>query len=188
MDTGGDSATLDTLNLIVNCLFFVISLGVVQMNKRISHFPVTLISVLILMLGVVPAASAQEPSADLAITKAADQTRAKIGENITLTITVTNLGPDTATGIYFGDSIPDPLNFVSSSCDRGTPFWGLCRVDSLAVGESATITLVTTPITNPAKSERKFTNLAYIAEATIFDPNPENNTASLSFQIVGNTH
>jgi uncharacterized repeat protein (TIGR01451 family) len=167
---------------------FVISLGVIQMNKWISRFPVTLLTVLILILGVVPAASAEEPGADLAITKDADQTRAKIGENITFTITVTNFGPDTATGIYFGDSIPDPLNFVSSSCDHGTAYWGLCRVDSLAVGESATITLVTTPITNPAKSERKFTNLAYIAEATTFDPNPDNNTASLSLHIVGNTH
>jgi large repetitive protein len=158
------------------------------MKKGNLHYLITVLTVLILILGIVSSASAQEPGADLALTEVADQTRAKIGENITLTITVTNLGPDTATGIYFGDSIPDPLNFVSSSCDRGTPFWGLCRVDSLAVGESATITLVTTPITNPAKSERKFTNLAYIAEATIFDPNPQNNTASLSFQIVGNTH
>ncbi len=158
------------------------------MKKGNLHYLITVLTVLILMLGIISSASAQEPGADLVLTEVADQTRAKIGENITLTITVTNLGPDTATGIYFGDSIPDPLNFVSSSCDRGTPFWGLCRVDSLAVGESATITLVTTPITNPAKSERKFTNLAYIAEATIFDPNPQNNTASLSFQIVGNTH
>ena len=158
------------------------------MKKGNLHYLVTLITVLILMLGIVPSASAQEPGADLVLTEVADQTRAKIGENITLTITVTNLGPDAATGIYFGDSIPDPLNFVSSSCDRGATFWGLCRVDSLAVGESATITLVTTPITNPAKSERKFTNLAYIAESLTFDPNPENNTASLSFHILGNTH
>jgi uncharacterized repeat protein (TIGR01451 family) len=163
-------------------------LGVIQMNKRVLRFPVMLLLMLILSLGAVPAASAQEPGADLTITKAADRTRAKIGENITFTITVTNLGPDTATGIYFGDSIPDPLNFVSSSCDSGTAYWGLCRVDALAVGESATITLVTTPITNPAQSERKFTNLAYIAEATTFDPNPANNTASLSLQIIGKTH
>jgi hypothetical protein len=61
-------------------------------------------------------------------------------------------------------------------------------VDSLAVGESATITVLTTPITNPARSERKFTNTAYIAESTSFDPNQDNNTASLQFHIIGNTH
>jgi len=158
------------------------------MNKWILHFPVTLLTVLILVLGIVPSAFAQESTADLALTKTADRKTAKIGETITFTITVTNLGPDTATGIYFGDSLPDPLNFVSSSCDRGTAFWGLCRVDSLTVGESATITVVTTPITNPARSERKFTNLAYIAESTTFDPSPDNNTASLQLHIVGSTH
>ena len=158
------------------------------MNQRNLYYLVTMLTVLILMLGMVPSASAQEAGADLSLTKTADRKNAKIGENITFTITVTNLGPDTATSIYFGDSLPDPLNFVSSSCDRGTAYWGLCRVDSLAVGESATITVVTTPITNPARSERKFTNLAYIEESATFDPNPDNNTASLQFHIIGNTH
>ena len=158
------------------------------MNKWISGLPVTLLIVLMLMLGLVPTAFAQEPTADLALTKTADRKSVKIGETITFTITVTNLGPDAATGIYFGDAIPDPLNFVSASCDKGPAFGGACAVDNLAVGESATITVVTTPITNPAQSERKFTNTAFIAESATFDPNPDNNTASLQLHIVGNTH
>ena len=158
------------------------------MNKWISGLPVTLLIVLMLMLGLVPTAFAQEPTADLALTKTADRKSVKIGETITFTITVTNLGPDAATGIYFGDAIPDPLNFVSASCDKGPTFGGACAVDSLAVGESATITVVTTPITNPAQGERKFTNTAFIAESATFDPNPDNNTASLQLHIVGNTH
>ena len=158
------------------------------MNKWISRLPVTLLIVLMLMLGLVPTAFAQDPTADLALTKTADRKGVKIGETITFTITVTNLGPDAATGIYFGDAIPDPLNFVSASCDKGPTVGGDCAVDSLAVGESATITVVTTPITNPAQSERKFTNTAFIAESTTFDPNPDNNTASLQLHIVGNTH
>jgi uncharacterized repeat protein (TIGR01451 family) len=162
--------------------------GVIRMNKWISRLPVALLIVLMLMLGLVPTAFAQEPTADLALTKTADRKSVKIGETITFTITVTNLGLDTATGIYFGDAIPDPLNFVSASCDKGPTFGGACAVDSLAVGESATITVVTTPITNPAQSERKFTNTAFIAESTTFDPNPDNNTASLQLHIVGNTH
>ena len=50
------------------------------------------------------------------------------------------------------------------------------------------VTLVAAPITNSAKSERKFTNTAFIAESATFDPNPGNNTASLQLHIVGNTH
>jgi len=169
-------------------LFFFIALGVIKMKQGILRVSVTVLILALLMLGHLPSAHAQTAGADLALTKTADRTNVRIGQTITFTITVTNLGPDLATGIYFGDSLPDPLNFVASSCDKGTAFWGLCRVDSLAVGESATITVLTTPITNPARSERKFTNTAYIAESTSFDPNQDNNTASLQFHIIGNTH
>ena len=158
------------------------------MNKKISYIIVALLTLLMLMGSSVPPASAQEPSADLALTKTADRKNVKIGENITFTITVTNLGPDTATGIYFGDSLPDPLNFVSASCNKGPTSGGACAVDSLAVGESAIITIVATPITNPAQNERRFTNTAFIANSDVFDPNTDNNTASLSLHIVGNTH
>jgi hypothetical protein len=90
--------------------------------------------------------------------------------------------------VYFGDSLPDPLNFVSASCDSGPTTGGACSVASLAAGESATITLVAMPITNPAKNERRFTNTAFIGGSDTVDPNPDNNTASLHLHIVGNTH
>jgi len=158
------------------------------MNKLISRFPVTLLTLFMLIGGSVQPAFAQEPSADLALTKTVDKKTVKIGQNMTFTITVTNLGPDTATSVYFGDSLPDPLNFVSASCTKGPTFGGACAVDNLAVGESAVITLVATPISNPAQSERNFTNTAFIAHSDLFDPNPNNNTASLNLHIVGNTH
>jgi len=156
------------------------------MNQSISRFMMTLLTVLLLLGGIVAPASAQV-EADLALTKMADRTQVKIGQNITFTITVTNLGPATATGIYFGDSLPDPLNFVSATCTKGPTSGGACAVDSLAVGESATITLVATPISNPAHSERRFTNTAFIAQSDVFDPNTSNNTASLNLHIVGKT-
>lgn len=157
------------------------------MNKLTSRVLIAFSILLILMGGNIPPASAQEASADLVLTKTADHKNVKIGQTITFTITVTNLGPDTATGVFFGDALPDPLNFVSSSCNKGPTSGGACSVTSLAVGESATITLVATPITNPAKSERKFTNTAFIGASDTFDPNPGNNTASLHLHITGNT-
>lgn len=158
------------------------------MNKLISRFTIALLTLLMLMGSSIQSISAQELTADLALTKTADRKNVKIGQNITFTITVTNLGPDAATGIYFGDSLPDPLNFVSASCDKGTTSGGTCAVDSLAVGESAIITIVATPISNPAQNERRFTNTAFIANSDVFDPNTDNNTASLRLHIIGNTH
>jgi uncharacterized repeat protein (TIGR01451 family) len=157
------------------------------MNKRYFRFFLSLLSVLMLTAGIAPSVLAQGPEADLSLTKTADRKNVRIGENITFTITVTNLGPDTATDVFFGDAVPDPLNFVSASCDKGPTSGGACEVASLAVGESATITLVATPITNPAKSERKFTNTAFIGSSGTLDPNPDNNTATLHLHIVGKT-
>ena len=155
------------------------------MNKQISHFVVAVVTFLTLMAGNVRLASAQE-TADLALTKNADRKQVKIGQTITFTITVTNLGPGTATGIVFGDSLPDPLNLVTFSCSQGVvSIQSFCVVDSLASGASVTAILVATPITNPAKSERKFSNTAFIAESTTFDPNPDNNSASLDLHIIG---
>lgn len=157
------------------------------MNKWTSRLLAAFLTLSMFVGGNVPLASAQVPSADLALTKTADRKNVKIGQIITFTITVTNLGPDTATGIFFGDALPDPLNFVSASCNQGPTSGGACSVASLAVGESATITLVATPITNPAKSERKFTNTAFIGASDTFDPDPNNNTASLHLHIIGKT-
>jgi uncharacterized repeat protein (TIGR01451 family) len=158
------------------------------MNKQISHLVVAAITILTLLAGNVRLASAQE-TADLALTKTANQKHVKIGETITFTITVTNLGPGTATGIVFGDSLPDPLNLVTFSCSQGVvSIQSFCAVESLASGASVTATLVATPITNPAKSERKFSNTAFIAESAAFDPNPDNNSASLDLRIIGPIH
>src|SRR5829696_10502732 len=59
---------------------------------------------------------------DLEITKTADRKTVKIGETITYTITLTNLGPDAATDVVFGDPIPDQLNLVSSTCGDVSAF------------------------------------------------------------------
>jgi uncharacterized repeat protein (TIGR01451 family) len=121
-------------------------------------------------------------TADLQVTKTADQKTVKIGEEITYTITLTNLGPDVATDIVFGDSIPDQLNLVSSSCGTVSAF---CTVESLENGASVTLTVIATPISNPAHSERRVTNTAFIAQSGSTDPNPDNDIASVTVRIVG---
>src|SRR5215203_2343380 len=135
------------------------------MNRRIARFAFALLALVVLVGGSALPAAAQE-TADLALTKVADQKNVRIGENITYTITLTNLGPDTATGVVFGDPVPDPLNLVSFTCSQGTISGGsFCAVESLPSGASVTATLVATPITNPARSERRFSNTAFISDA-----------------------
>src|SRR5262249_20736419 len=146
------------------------------------------IALLSLLLGLVITASAPPAwaqSADLAITKTADRRNVKIGETIAFTITVTNLGPVAATGVVFGDPVPDALNLVSFTCTQGTVTGTFCAVESIPSGGSVTATLVATPIANPAQNERKFTNTAFISQSGTPDSDSSNNTASVSIHIVG---
>src|SRR5262249_30269090 len=112
--------------------------------------------------------------ADLAVTKTVDNPNPNVGDTVTYTITVTNLGPDTATNITLHDTLPAGVRLLSANPSRGTFSQprGDWTIRSRAAGDSATITtrvVVTSP--NPAA------NTVSITGADQFDPNNGNNTA-----------
>jgi uncharacterized repeat protein (TIGR01451 family) len=136
----------------------------------------------VVAIGLFAEVAIAQEAADLQLTKTADRKTVKIGQTVTYTITLTNLGPGLATDIVFGDPLPDQLNLVESTCGAVSAF---CTVTSLPAGASATLTVVATPITNPAQSERRVTNCAFIAAAGSTDPNPDNDIACVRIQIAG---
>jgi uncharacterized repeat protein (TIGR01451 family) len=124
--------------------------------------------------------------ADLALTKTGDRKKIRVGENITFTIKLTNRGPAAATGVVFGDSLPDALNLVSFACSQGTVVTqSFCAVDEVKIGASVTAVVVATPITNLAESERRISNTAFVSASATPDPRPANNTASAVTKVVG---
>ncbi len=138
-------------------------------------------AVLLIVLGVERAAALE--TADLQITKVAESNTVRVGETITYTVTLTNLGPGVASGVVFGDSMPDQLNLVDSTCGSVSAF---CSPAALPPGASATLTIVATPITNLARNERRISNTAFIADfGNTSDPNPGNDQASTIVRVVG---
>jgi len=135
-----------------------------------------------LLTGLGAETAAAQETADLQIAKVAAEKTVRVGETVTYTVTVTNLGPGTATGVVFGDSLPDQLNLVDSTCGAVSAF---CSVESLLSGASATITIVATPIPNLGRGERRITNTAFVLQSETSDPNPSNNQASVTVQFVG---
>jgi uncharacterized repeat protein (TIGR01451 family) len=114
--------------------------------------------------------------ADLAITKSAGAGPFAAGGNVNYTITVTNNGPSTATGVTVVDTLPAGSTFVSStpsqgSCSGTGPV--TCNLGTLTNGGTATIALVVTTSTTPGM----VTNTATVSSA-VSDPNPANNTAT----------
>jgi uncharacterized repeat protein (TIGR01451 family) len=136
-----------------------------------------------LLAGVGAETAAGQEIADLQITKVASSKTVRVGETVTYAVTLRNLGPGVATGVVFGDSLPDQLNLVSSTCGVVSAF---CTVESLPSGASATLTIVATPITNLARNERRIDNTAFVADfGTTSDPNPGNDQASATVRVVG---
>ena len=117
------------------------------------------------------ASTCVQAQVDLAITKSGSPTTQELGQgNITWTIVVTNLGPSADTGVKISDPMPAGNTYVSSTTTKGTCTGGAvlnCDIGPMAVGETVTITLVTTPSqvgvqTNTAtvSGDRPETNLA----------------------------
>src|SRR5207302_833510 len=69
-------------------------------------------------------------------------------QNVSYTITVTNNGPSTATGVTLTDTLAAGLTFVSSTPSQGTcagtsPI--ICNLGTITSGSSATVIVVATP-------------------------------------------
>ncbi len=115
--------------------------------------------------------------ADLKVEKVVDDARPNVGDTITFTVTLSNLGKDTATDVTIADTLPVGLAFLSAtpaqgSYDEGTGIWD---VGSLASLGSTTLTITALVVSGVAQ-----TNVASVASANEFDPDKTNNTASVT--------
>src|SRR5512142_2837759 len=80
-------------------------------------------------------AQGTQSTSDLSIQMAADRDKVRFGENITYTVTMTNLGPDDAVFADVRFELPDQLVLVSMTCDLGiSPDTPACEYTSLPSG------------------------------------------------------
>ncbi|HEX8456487.1 MAG TPA: hypothetical protein VF656_04120 [Pyrinomonadaceae bacterium] len=114
-------------------------------------------------------------SADLSLTKTANNSAPTINQNVTFTLTVTNAGPTNATGISLRDQLPAGLSFVSAApaaYNNATGVWTVGAVDS---GSSATLQLIA-----KVTASGTITNKAEVIASGVPDPDstPDNNNAA----------
>ena len=126
-------------------------------------------------------------AADLAITGeltlGAGQTTVSAGNQVTTTYTITNNGPDLATNVIVSGIIPSGTTFNSASAGSGTcstaatDLTVACTIAALQSGSTVTVTIVLTP-----NASGFFTSSASVSSVTNNDPDPGNNTFSVSFE------
>ena len=90
------------------------------------------------------------PVVNLTVSESLNQTSFKIGDNITYAITISNGGPDDATGVYLNHLVSNGLKFVGYSSTKGSfdSKTGKWDIGDLANGEELVIYL-TYRITKP---------------------------------------
>ena len=113
--------------------------------------------------------------ADLALTKTVNNPTPNVGDTITYTVTLTNSGPDRATGVQVEEQLPTGLLFVSATPSEGTydASTGLWVVGTVDVGFPETLVIVA-----QITSTEPVTNMAMIIHSDQFDPNPSNDVAA----------
>ena len=113
--------------------------------------------------------------ADVEVTKTVPSSGVLVGDEIAVTITALNRGPNPATGIEITESLPAGFDFVSASASQGAydPATGAWSVGSLAVSETAQLVLTAT-VTAPGA----ITNLAVKTGQNEPDPIVGNDSAA----------
>jgi uncharacterized repeat protein (TIGR01451 family)/fimbrial isopeptide formation D2 family protein len=120
--------------------------------------------------------------ADLAVTKVVNDATPNVGDTITFTITLSNLGADTATNVTVLDQLPSGLQFVSATAnegtyDPGTGIWTVGTVDTLFARTLQIDALVLPPVSGVPQPS---TNTASVNSSDQYDPDPSNNTDSVT--------
>lgn len=120
------------------------------------------------------------PSADLAIVKTGP---ARVGADgdVTWSLTVTNNGPSTATGVKVVDTLPDGVELRSAQPSQGTCGGSVsCALGTLAKGGSAQIEV--TAHVPASLGGQKLTNSAKVSGEEP-DPDPSNNESSATTEV-----
>jgi uncharacterized repeat protein (TIGR01451 family) len=117
-----------------------------------------------------------QPSAgaDLSLSASAAPEPVGVGSNLVYSLTVSNAGPSTATGVVVSNQLPASVTFVSAT-GGATPTNGVLLVNlgSLAEGTNTSVQVVMQPT-----AAGQFTNTFQVF-ANEFDPNLTNNSASV---------
>jgi uncharacterized repeat protein (TIGR01451 family) len=156
---------------------------------RRSLFSVILPAVVLFsLLASSTLAAAAQGTSNLSIAVVADRDKAKPGEMITYSVTITNLGPDVALSVGATNSLSDELNLVSLTCDRGvSPDGDFCEYASLDPGASVVTTYVATPVSNTMMPQSRYATCSFgasLLDPDSVDPDLSNNNASISTRLI----
>jgi uncharacterized repeat protein (TIGR01451 family) len=117
------------------------------------------------------------PSADLSVAAAISNSTPNVGDQLTLTVDVANLGPQDATGVNLSVVLPAGVNFVSATPGQGmfNSTTGVWTVGTVPSGQTFALQVGVVVVSTASQ-----TLTASIAHSDQSDPDPGNNSASVT--------
>ncbi|HLX64913.1 MAG TPA: PKD domain-containing protein [Planctomycetota bacterium] len=118
------------------------------------------------------------PMADLKVVKTVDNAAPPQLGVVSYTVTVSNLGPDGATGVTISDTLPAGLDFIAANASQGSydNVSGIWTVGAVANISSATLSVQAKVAVGTAN--QTIVNTATISSNTTYDPDGSNNTST----------
>ena len=112
--------------------------------------------------------SINTPTSYLIIKKTVSNSKPRLNDKVTYTITVTNNGPDDTTNVTVTDILPPGLKFISTDGNYN-PQTGIWTIGNLQNGQTAILNI----IAQITKTNTNITNTATLNQ-TNYNPNPQN--------------
>jgi uncharacterized repeat protein (TIGR01451 family)/LPXTG-motif cell wall-anchored protein len=121
------------------------------------------------------------PAANLRVTASADDTSLVVGQRVTITISASNLGPETTTTASVTSLLPAGLSYVSSSASVGaySETTGVWAIGTLHASDP----VATLIIVADATSIGSVVSVASISSTSPFEPEPSDNSASVTLVV-----
>ena len=117
------------------------------------------------------------PASDLAIVKQVNVSQANFNDLVRWKLSVSNNGPDVATGVVVTDILPEGFIYVDSILEKGSYSDGVINIGRLAVGERVILEIIC-----KVENTGRFVNIANVT-GNEFDYDLSNNRANASVLI-----
>ena len=132
--------------------------------------------------------SAQTLNVDISVSKSGNPATVAlgtIGVDVTYTLTVTNSGPQSASGVNLADALPAGMTYISATPSQGSCTGTSivdCALGVIANGGSATVTIVA--MNTSAGTKANFATVSNTGSAE-YDPDLINNIATATTTVTG---
>ncbi|HVP57933.1 MAG TPA: hypothetical protein VMU02_07520 [bacterium] len=123
------------------------------------------------------------PVPDLEVSKLVDNATPHIGDTITYSLAVTNVGSANATGVALADALPSGVTYRASAATRGTydPGSDIWTVGPVNAGDHAGLAIQVT--VDAGTQGRSITNVAAVSAIDQVDPEPANDRDSVTVAV-----